>query len=143
MVGKSSASSLALVKSWFKRSTQLRKPPIQPALSGQRRNPFWLRLMAFLPFITRWGRRVDIPEEREAYRQVFRNGVASKYVLPDLAEFCHANEAIATEANLSAFDLGRWHGRNEVWLRIQEELNLTAQELYDIRRGHSILRQEQ
>lgn len=113
----------------------------QPAQSGKRKLRLWYRLMAFLPFISRWGRRVNVPEEREAFRQVFRNPMASQYVLPAIAELCYATEGMPS--GLSDFEMGRWTGRHDVWLHIQDELNLTDQELYDIRRGHAVLRQEQ
>lgn len=116
------------------------KKPVTPLVrSPKKKNQLWLRLMEFLPFITRWGRRVDIPREREAYRVVFRNSTASEYVLPDIAELCYATEGMPS--GLSDFEMGRWTGRHDVWLHIQDELNLTDQELYDIRRGHAILRQ--
>ncbi len=89
--------------------------------------------------LSRLGIWTHIPDLKEAFKVTFRNPTASHYVLPDFAEFCYANEAIP--GNLDAFNMGRWHGRNDVWLRLQEYLNLTNEEIFDIRRGRAVFRQ--
>ena len=64
-----------------------------------------------------------------AYQQTFNNGVASKAVLVDLAKFCRANDTTFNkDPRLSAV----LQGRHEVWLRVQQYLNLTPEELFDI-----------
>lgn len=68
---------------------------------------------------------------RSAYVRTFTGPVA-KEVLEDLARFCRANETTFHEdARVSAL----LEGRREVWLRIQEHLNLSPEELFDLVAG--------
>lgn len=74
------------------------------------------------------GRRVD-------YKNAFGSPAGSR-VLLDLAQFCHANE--------SCFDAdpridAAFEGRREVWLRIQQHLNLNSQQLAQLYHGLSPL----
>jgi hypothetical protein len=69
---------------------------------------------------------------RQSYVQVFLGGPAGEDVLADLAKFCRAND--------TCFDPDpRVHaaleGRREVWLRIQQHLNLNAEDLFDLYNG--------
>lgn len=67
-----------------------------------------------------------------AYKQSFgTEGVAPKIVLKDLAKFCRANE---TTYNPDPRIHAVLEGRREVWLRIQNYLKLTPDELWDIYR---------
>lgn len=65
---------------------------------------------------------------RIAYHHVFnRENQYTKEVLKDLSRFCRAHESTfnkdpRVQANLD--------GRREVWLRIQEHLMLTNEEIY-------------
>lgn len=53
----------------------------------------------------------------------------SRAVLEDLAKFCRANEStFNNDARLSAV----LEGRREVWLRVQNYLNLSVDELYEL-----------
>ncbi len=67
-----------------------------------------------------------------AYNQVFNR--ANKYtntVLQDLAKFCRAHEsAFHKDDRLHAV----MEGRREVWLRIEQYLNLTEIELIELHR---------
>lgn len=64
-----------------------------------------------------------------AYRQTFpKIGVAQNLVLADLAVFCRANETCAAPGDRDRSLL--LEGRREVWLRIQQHLNLTPEQLY-------------
>lgn len=55
------------------------------------------------------------------------DNVQAKEVLKDLAKFCRANEStFEADARLHAV----LEGRREVWLRIQDHLNLTPDELW-------------
>lgn len=68
-------------------------------------------------------------DRKRAYQQTFTPGVAPSAVLEDLARFCRANETTyMKDERLSAV----LEGRREVWLRIQNHLNLTTDELYKI-----------
>jgi hypothetical protein len=70
---------------------------------------------------------------KKAYQLAFTDP-AGQAVLHDLAKFCRAN--------VSCFDPDpRLHaaleGRREVWLRIQDHLNLTSDQLYAIATGRT------
>lgn len=62
-----------------------------------------------------------------AYRMTFGDGIIKEghtaYVLEDLAKFCHANTTTLNE---------RQAGRREVWLRIQEQLRMTPEQLMQL-----------
>lgn len=70
--------------------------------------------------------RVAIGDKRHAYRTVFK-GPHAETVLKDLAIFCRAHKPTfeADPRVHAAFE-----GRREVWLKIQEMLNLTTDELW-------------
>ena len=66
-----------------------------------------------------------------AYKQTF-NGPLAEPVLRDLAGFCRANESTFHEdARLHAVA----EGRREVWLRIQNHLNLSPADLWRLTSG--------
>ena len=67
-----------------------------------------------------------------SYRLTFsRTSPAARIVLADLAKFCRANETcFHADPRLHAVV----EGRREVWLRIQQHLNLTPEELAELYR---------
>lgn len=70
---------------------------------------------------------------RRAYNLTFRS-IEGQNMLIDLAQFCRANQ--------TCFDPDpRIHaaleGRREVWLRIQQHLNLTSEELFALYNGRN------
>ena len=66
-----------------------------------------------------------------AYRATFKGPLAEE-VLQDLAKFCRANRTTFHEdARLHAVA----EGRREVWLRIQNHLQLTEAELWELLSG--------
>lgn len=68
---------------------------------------------------------------RQAYVSVF-SGPNGDAVLRDLAKFCRAREStFHLDARVSAV----LEGRREVWLRLQEHLQLTDEELYALKGG--------
>jgi hypothetical protein len=70
-----------------------------------------------------------------AYHQVFNpNNVYTKDVLKDLAAFCRAHES-CFHPNENVANMLK--GRREVWLRIQQYLNMTDQELYEFHKIRS------
>lgn len=72
-----------------------------------------------------------LQSRRQAFVSVF-DGPNGKTVLRDLAKFCRASEStFHPDARISAV----LEGRREVWLRIQEYLQLTDEELYELRGG--------
>lgn len=66
---------------------------------------------------------------KQAYNRTFE-GVYAIRVLEDLAMFCRANSApyVPGDANASHVLIGR----QEVWHRINQHLNLSPDELYDL-----------
>lgn len=65
---------------------------------------------------------------RLAYRRVFnKESQDARDVLVDLAKFCRAHSTVYTATERETWLL---IGRNEVWLRIQQHLNLTDDELW-------------
>lgn len=65
---------------------------------------------------------------RMSYVQTF-SGPVSRHVLVDLARFCRANETCYHEDPRAHAVL---EGRREVWLRIQQHLQLSDEELWRI-----------
>lgn len=79
-------------------------------------------------------RAVDFLRRRRTdYLAVFKlDNPASVRVLEDLAVFCRANETcFHSDPRLHAVA----EGRREVWLRIQQHLNLTSEQLYKLYGG--------
>ncbi len=69
-----------------------------------------------------------ISTRRHDYRLTFDNSVGKK-VLVDLAKFCHMNKTpFHTDPRVEALILGR----QEVFRRIADHLNLTTDQLYDL-----------
>lgn len=65
---------------------------------------------------------------KQSYRAVFK-GVQGERVLSDLAKFCRANKStFHTDQRIE----GALQGRREVFLRIQQHLNLTEDELFTL-----------
>lgn len=61
------------------------------------------------------------------FRRTFHEGVDPQKTLQDLAKFCRANEStFHPDARIS----GQLDGRREVWLRIQDHLTLSPEQLY-------------
>ncbi len=67
-----------------------------------------------------------------AYRQMFR-GVSARIVLDDLSRFCHANKTVHVVGDTHG--TAQLEGRRQVWLRIQQALNLSDDKLQEIARG--------
>ncbi len=91
-------------------------------------------------FISRLGRLFTASEIRQAYQMVFRTTAGERFVLPDLAEFTHALEPAPRDSDL--FVQGRAAGRRDVFLRIQQHLNLTEADLASIYKAHALPRRE-
>jgi hypothetical protein len=68
---------------------------------------------------------------RTAYARTFETPHA-QVVLEDLAGFCRANETTFHEDARAAALL---EGRREVWLRIQQHLNMSPEELFRLSTG--------
>ena len=75
--------------------------------------------------------RQFIGERQYNYKQTFRSPTG-EVVLRDLARFCRANTSTFHEdARLHAVA----EGRREVWLRIQNHLNLSPEDLWRLTSG--------
>jgi hypothetical protein len=88
-------------------------------------------------FISRLGRAYTVPELKQAYQTVFRNGAGEHFVLPDLTEFTHAMEEAPIDDNM--FKQGRAAGRRDVWLRIVQHLDLPEEDLVLMHKSRSII----
>lgn len=75
--------------------------------------------------------RIALGARRHAYRTTFK-GPYADVVLKDIARFCRAHETTlnANEKLQDAFE-----GRRQVWLRIQEHLQLTPDQLWELYSG--------
>lgn len=75
-----------------------------------------------------------ILRKRQAYRAVFKPGVATDIVLADLRKFCRASSTPAVASPVSRtidpIATGIAIGRLEVWHRIAQNLNLSDADLY-------------
>jgi len=70
---------------------------------------------------------------RQAYRRVFHGddgnvSISGGKVLDDLARFCHAHDSAFHKDERATLIM---LGRQEVWLRIQHQLQMTDQQLWD------------
>lgn len=73
-------------------------------------------------------------QRKRAYQLAF-GSPAGVLVLEDLAKFCRANETcFHPDPRLHAVA----EGRREVWLRIQQHLNLTPEQLVQLYSGHNL-----
>lgn len=76
--------------------------------------------------------RTFLRDRATAYVQTFnKESIHSRAVLKDLSQFCRANETTfhPDERVQAALE-----GRREVWLRIQNHLNLTPDEIWELNR---------
>jgi hypothetical protein len=85
--------------------------------------------------IKEYGATLDFLRHRKRSYQLAMMSPAGQDVLRDLAKFCRADR--------SCFDADpRLHavaeGRREVWLRIQQHLNLSSEELFVLYGGGTI-----
>jgi hypothetical protein len=73
-------------------------------------------------------------DRKTSYQLTFRNPQA-QVCLQDLIKFCKANESCwgSTDAHRA-----RLEGRREVWLRIQQHLGLSVEELFALYNGQPI-----
>lgn len=85
------------------------------------------RLDFLTEIISRLGRRFTTRDLQRAYQLTFMTPSGKNFVLPDLCEFCHGQEPAPRNADM--FEQGRAAGRRDVWLRINEHIHLTQEEL--------------
>ena len=75
--------------------------------------------------------RVALGDRRHAYRATFK-GPLAEVVLKDLSRFCRAHES-TFHADPRAHAVAE--GRREVWLRIQNHLQLSPDQLWELYSG--------
>lgn len=75
---------------------------------------------------------LDMLRGRKRAYQMALTSIAGQTVLMDLAEFCRADASCFHEDPRLHAAL---EGRREVWLRIQQHLNLTSEQLYALYTG--------
>lgn len=80
-----------------------------------------------------------LPLTRRAYCQTLLSPTGTKYVLPDLALFCGAADPAPDDGN--SFIQGRFQGRRDAWLHIQQMLNLSDEDLFALYAGKPILKE--
>lgn len=68
------------------------------------------------------------------YLLTFKHNTSGQRVLADLAKFCRADRPTWSE---DPRHHARLEGRREVWLRIEQHLRLTPEQLYEIFSGHN------
>ena len=77
-----------------------------------------------------------VRRKKQDYNLVFpRNSPAAQRVLADLSEFCRANDTVFNSDQRFTDVL---IGRNEVFRRIQNFLNLSSADLYQLRTGQQL-----
>lgn len=84
------------------------------------------------------GRIFDFLKRRKVNYQLAVAQPAMQEMMIDLAKFCRANDTcVALDKNGSVDEAMTkiLEGRREVWLRIQQHLNLTTQQLYQLYTG--------
>lgn len=79
-----------------------------------------------------WGRMIDFLRGRKRAYQLTFNTPMGEDVLIDLAKFCRAGESTFHPDPRVAAALD---GRREVWLRIQQHLHLSSEQLMAIYNG--------
>lgn len=75
--------------------------------------------------------RIALGDRRYAYRATFK-GPLAEVVLKDLARFCRAHSS-TMHVDPRAHALAE--GRREVWLRLQNHLQLTPDQLWELYQG--------
>ena len=79
--------------------------------------------------LDRFGKTLDFLRSRKRNYQLAFGSPAGQEVMIDLAQFCRANETcFHADPRLHAVA----EGRREVWLRIQQHLNLSSEQLVSI-----------
>ena len=88
---------------------------------------------------------VTVEERQRAYRLCF-GAPPSQGVLADLSHFCCAADTCVAAPRDGPVDVQRTlilEGRREVWLRIQQQLNLTPEQLFALATGRHVQLEQQ
>lgn len=82
------------------------------------------------------GKALDFLRNRKRSYQLAFGSPAGADVLLDLAEFCRANE---TTFDANDRVNARLEGRREVWLRIQQHIGLSSEQLLTLYKGQRVI----
>lgn len=81
----------------------------------------------------KWRELLDFLRTRKRNYQLTFNSIHGQEVQRDLARYCRANETCVVVGDRDRSLI--LEGRREVWLRIQQQLNLTPQQLATLASG--------
>lgn len=84
----------------------------------------------------RWWKALDFIKARKQSYQVVFNTTDGRLWLDDLSRFCRASETCVVPGDRDKTQV--LEGRREVWLRIQNHLNLTPEQLMLLYAGPEI-----
>lgn len=84
----------------------------------------------------RWWHALDAMKRRKHAYQLFKKTQEGTTFLTDLAQFCRANETCVVPGDPVATNV--LEGRREVWLRIQNHLGLSPEDLMILYAGPEI-----
>lgn len=88
-----------------------------------------------MSMIEQVGHALDFIRGRKRSYQISLMSPEGQRVLQDLARFCRANETCFNpDPRIHAVA----EGRREVWLRIQQHLNLSSEDLYTLYSGRTL-----
>jgi hypothetical protein len=82
-----------------------------------------------------YGRTMDFLRRRKQGYQLCFGGPGGLTVMADLMKFCRAQDSTFAS---NPRDHARLEGRREVWLRIQQHMNLPSDQLYALYGGRPI-----
>lgn len=81
-------------------------------------------------------------KRKQAYQLTFQlHQPANVIVLDDLSHFCRANETCVVSGD--RYMTGVLEGRREVWLRLQQHLHLTEEQLMQLYSGNPVAVRQQ
>lgn len=84
----------------------------------------------------RWFKALDVMKRRKHSYQLFKHTQEGTNFLSDLAKFCRANETCVVPDDPTRTAV--LEGRREVWLRIQNHLGLSPEDLLVLYAGPEI-----
>ncbi len=89
-----------------------------------------------MDFAEGYGRTMDFLRGRKRDYQLATQQPAVQRMLMDLAIYCRANETCVVPGDRDRTNV--LEGRREVWLRIQQHLHLSSEELYFLYGGKQL-----
>jgi hypothetical protein len=87
-----------------------------------------------------FGRRVNLHQQAQAFKRIFLSKDGQQVILPALADICGVGLPAPAQPDL--FVQGRHAGRQDVWLFIQQHIQLPPEEIYSLLKGDLAIKQE-